>query len=308
MALTPEAIADAHGEDPWAPFRRPMFRALWIASLASNLGSWVQNVGAAWLMTSLAPDPLVVSLVQVASSLPFFLLAIPAGALADVVDRRRLSLFALGGLTAVTALLSALSLANLAGPAALLALTFAIGVGSALLGPALAAIIPDLVPRDEIQSAVSLNGISMNVARAAGPAIGGLVAAAAGAGATFALNAASFLGVWVVLQRWRPAPLERRLPPEELFGAMRAGIRYVRHSPSLRTVLTRTGTFVLPASAVWALLPLYARGELGLGAAGYGILLGFFGAGAVIAGSSFRCCAVVSASSDSPPRLRSPSR
>jgi MFS family permease len=277
-------LADPAGANPWAPFRRPMFRALWTASLASNLGTWIQNVGAAWLMTSLAPEPLIVSLVQVASSLPFFLLAIPAGALADVVDRRRLTLWALGWLTAVTALLAGLAFADLTGPGALLAFTFAIGVGSALLGPALAAIIPDLVPRDEIQSAVSLNGISMNVARAAGPAIGGLVVAAAGVGATFALNAASFLAVWVVLQRWRPAPLERKLPPEDLFGAMRAGVRYVRHSPALHTVLARTGTFVLPASAVWALLPLYARGELGLGAAGYGVLLGFFGAGAVICG------------------------
>jgi MFS family permease len=284
MSVVSEARGDPRFADPWAPLRRPMFRALWIASLASNLGTWIQNVGASWLMTTLAPEPLVVSLVQVASSLPFFLLAIPAGALADVVDRRRLSLLALGWLTAVTALLAGLSFAHLSGPAALLGLTFAIGVGSALLGPALAAIIPDLVPRDEIESAVSLNGISMNVARAAGPAIGGLVAAAAGPGATFALNAASFLAVWVVLRGWRLAPLERKLPPEELFGAMRAGIRYVRHSPPLRNVLVRTGTFVLPASAVWALLPLYARAELGLGAAGFGILLGFFGAGAVSCG------------------------
>jgi len=277
-------VSDPIAVDAWAPLRRTMFRALWIASLASNLGTWIQNVGAAWLMTMLAPDPLVVALVQVASSLPFFLLAIPAGALADVVDRRRLSLLALGWLTAVTALLACLSFAKLAGPATLLGLTFAIGVGGALLGPALAAIIPDLVPRGEIPAAVSLNGISLNLARAAGPAIGGAVVAAAGSGATFAVNAVSFLAVMLVLRRWRPEPLERKLPPEELFGAIRAGARYVRHSPPLRTVLVRTGTFVLPASAVWALLPLYARRELGLGAAGYGILLGFFGLGAVACG------------------------
>src|SRR2546428_6155096 len=153
MDLTQEAIADVRGEDPWAPFRRPMFRALWIASLASTLGSWIQNVGAAWLMPSLAPDPLVVSLVQVASSLPFFLLAIPAGALADVVDRRRLSLVALGWLSASATLLAALTLSDLAGPGTLLGLTFAIGIGSALLAPALAAIIPELVPREEIAPA-----------------------------------------------------------------------------------------------------------------------------------------------------------
>ncbi len=284
MASFPDATRDPRIVDPWAPLRRPTFRALWIATLASNFGTWIQNVGAAWMMTALAPEPLTVALVQVASSLPFFVLAIPAGALADVVDRRRLSLVALGWLAATTALLAALSLADHAGPATLLGLTFMIGIGSALLAPALAAIIPDLVPREEIESAVSLNGISMNVARAAGPAIGGVVVAAAGAGATFALNAFSFVAVMAVLLRWRRAPVERKLPPEELFGAMRAGIRYVRHSPPLRTVLVRTGTFVLPASAVWALLPLYARDSLGLGAAGYGILLGFFGVGAVASG------------------------
>jgi MFS family permease len=266
---------------PWSPLRRPVFRALWIAGLASNLGTWVQNVGAAWLMTSLAPEPFVVALVQAASNLPFFLLAIPAGALADVVDRRRLALVALAWLSASSALLAGLSFAGAIGPAALLALTFAIGVGSALLAPAFAAIVPELVPREEIEPAVSLGGISMNAARAVGPALGGFVVAAAGTGATFALNAASFLAVMAVLARWRREPPERTLPPEELIGAMRAGMRYVRHSPPLRTVLVRTGAFALPASAIWALLPLYARDQLALGPTGYGMLLGFFGVGAV---------------------------
>ena len=266
---------------PWSPLRRPVFRALWIAGLASNLGTWVQNVGAAWLMTSLAPEPFVVALVQAASNLPFFLLAIPAGALADVVDRRRLALVALAWLSASSALLAGLSFAGAIGPAALLALTFAIGVGSALLAPAFAAIVPELVPREEIEPAVSLGGISMNAARAVGPALGGFVVAAAGTGATFALNAASFLAVMAVLARWRREPPERTLPPEELIGAMRAGMRYVRHSPPLRTVLVRTGAFALPASAIWALLPLYARDQLALGPSGYGMLLGFFGVGAV---------------------------
>jgi len=269
---------------PWTPLRRPVFRALWIASLASNLGTWVQNVGAAWLMTSLAPEPFVVALVQAASNLPFFLLALPAGALADVVDRRRLALVALAWLCASAALLAGLALAGWIGPAVLLALTFAIGVGSALLSPAFAAIIPDLVPRDEIEPAVALNGISLNAARAVGPALGGFVVAAAGPGATFALNALSFLAVMAVLARWRREAPERTLPPEELIGAMRAGLRYVRHSPDFRTVLVRTGAFALPASAIWALLPLYARDQLALGPSGYGVLLGFFGVGAVAGG------------------------
>jgi MFS family permease len=272
------------GAGPWAPLRRPAFRALWVASVASNVGTWIQNVGAAWLMTSLAPEPFEVALVQAASSLPFFLLAIPAGALADVVDRRRLALVALGWLTASAAVLAALASLGRVGPGALLALTFAIGAGSALLAPVMAAVIPELVPRAEIEPAVALNGISMNAARAVGPALGGFVVAAAGPGATFALNAASFLAVLLVFARWRRAAPEQRLPPEELIGAMRAGLRYVRHSPALRAVLARTGAFVLPASAVWALLPLYARDQLALGPSGYGLLLGFFGAGAVLGG------------------------
>ena len=266
---------------PWSPLRRPVFRALWIASLASNLGTWAQNVGAAWLMTSLAPEPFVVALVQAASNLPFFVLAIPAGALADVVDRRRLALVALAWLSASALVLAGLAYAGHVGPGTLLALTFAIGLGSALLAPTFAAIVPELVPREEIEPAVSLNGISMNAARAAGPALGGFVVAAAGPGATFALNAASFLAVLAVLARWQREKPERTLPPEELIGAMRAGVRYVRHSPGLQTVLVRSGAFALPASAIWALLPLYARDQLALGPTGYGVLLGFFGVGAV---------------------------
>jgi MFS family permease len=249
----PDAVPgpSASRAGPWAPLRRPLFRALWIAGLGSNVGTWMQNVGAAWLMTSLAPTPLWVSLVQAASSLPFFLLAIPAGALADVVDRRRLLLAALIWMAAATAVLAALALAGAIGPAGLLALTFAIGVGSTFLAPALLAIVPELVSRAEIPAAVSLNGVSMNLARAAGPALGGLVVAAAGAGATFVANAASFLGMIAVLGRWRRPPREGRLPPEDLVGAMRAGLRYVRHSPPMAVVLGRVASFVVPASAVW---------------------------------------------------------
>jgi len=261
-----------------------VFRAIWIAGLLSNLGTWMQNVGAAWLMTSLAPTPLAVALVQAASSLPLFLLAIPAGALADVMDRRRLLIGSLVWLALVTGILGSLALLGAVDPGSLLALTFAIGVGSAFLAPAFLAIVPDLVPRDEIVSAVSLNGISMNLARAAGPALGGAVVALAGAGATFLLNGAAFLGLIVPLARWRRSRREGRLPPEELIGAMRAGLRFARHSRPLRIILARVANFVLPASAVWALLPLYARQELGLDAAGYGLLLGFFGVGAVAGG------------------------
>jgi MFS family permease len=269
---------------PWSPLRRAVFRSLWIAGLASNVGTWMQNVGAAWLMTSLEPTPLWVSMVQAASSLPFFLLAIPAGALADVVDRRRLLLAAQTWLMACTAALAALALAGLVGPGGLLALTFAIGIGSTFVAPAFLAIIPELVPRAEIPAAVSLNGVSMNLARAAGPAAGGLVVAAFGVGFAFLANALSYLGVIGAIARWRRPPREGRLPPEDLIGAMRAGLRYVRHSAPLQLVLVRVAVFVVPGSAVWALLPLYAREQLALGPAGYGLLLGFFGTGAVAGG------------------------
>jgi MFS family permease len=269
---------------PWSPLRRPAFRALWIAGLASNVGTWMQNVGAAWLMTSLEPTPLWVSMVQAASSLPFFFLAIPAGALADVVDRRRLLLVALAWLALTTAALAVFAFTGVVTPGGLLALTFAIGVGSAFAAPAFLAIIPDLVPRNEIPAAVSLNGISMNLARAAGPALGGAVVAMVGAAATFAANAVSYGGVFAAIFRWRRAPEEGQLPPEDLFGAMRTGLRYVRHSRSLQVVLARVALFVVPGSAIWALLPLYAREQLALGPAGYGLLLGFFGTGAVAGG------------------------
>jgi len=286
MSATPASSPPSAAVDPdaWAPLRRATFRALWIAGLASNVGTWMQNVGAAWLMTSLAPTPFWVSMVQAASSLPFFLLAIPAGALADVVDRRRLLLASLAWLTACAAALAGLALADRIGPGGLLALTFAVGAGGALVSPAFLAIIPELVPREEIPAAVSLNGISMNLARAAGPAAGGLVVATLGVGFAFAANALSYLGVVGAIARWRRPPREGRLPPEDLIGAMRAGLRYVRHSAPLKLVLARVAVFVVPGSAVWALLPLYAREQLALGPAGYGLLLGFFGAGAVAAG------------------------
>src|SRR5690606_24363503 len=192
----------------WSPLRHSVFRALWIAGLASNVGTWMQNVGAAWLMTSLAPTPLWVSMVQAASSLPAFLLAIPAGALADVVDRRRLLLAALSWIAGASAVLTALTFAGAIGPAGLLALTFAIGIGAAFVAPAFLAIVPELVPREEIPAAVSLNGISMNLARAAGPAAGGLLIAAAGVGFAFFANALSYLGVIGAIARWRRPPRE----------------------------------------------------------------------------------------------------
>jgi MFS family permease len=267
---------------PWSPLASPLFRGLWIAALVSNIGTWVQDVGAAWLMTSLAPSPLMVALVQAATTLPIFLLALPAGALADVVDRRRLLLVTQGWMLAATGVLGALTFAGATGPWTLLALTFVVGLGAALNAPAWQAIIPELVARPELPAALALNGVGINAARALGPALGGLVVAAAGPGAAFLLNAASFAGVIAVLYRWRRPVRHSTLPAERMMGAILAGLRYVRHAPDLRSVLVRSGAFILSGSALWALLPVVARFDLGLGPGGYGLLLGCLGIGAVL--------------------------
>ena len=258
---------------------------LWIAAFASNMGTWIQDVGAAWLMTTLAPSPAMVALVRTASALPMFLFALPAGALADVLDRRRLLLFTQALMLIAAALLAILTFADWITPFSLLALTFALGVGSALNAPAWQANLAELVPHNQMTSAIALNSASINLARTVGPAIGGLLIAASGPAATFALNAVSFCGVIVVLYRWRRQPVRSVLPAERVLGAIRTGVRYVRHAPAVLAVLTRSISFTLFASSLLALLPSFARFELGRGPTGYGVLLGFFGVGAVIAAS-----------------------
>ncbi|MBV9280318.1 MAG: MFS transporter, partial [Chloroflexi bacterium] len=249
--------------------------------LVSNVGTWMQGVGAAWLMTSLTPSPLLVALMQTATSLPIFLVGLPAGALADVVDRRKLLLVTQAWMLLAALALGLLTRAGLVSAWSLLALTFLLGLGGALSAPAWQAIIPDLVEHRELRSAVALNAMGFNVSRAAGPALGGFVVAAAGAATAFLLNAASFLGVLVVIHRWRQARVESGAPPEDMLGATVAGMRYVRHAPPLQAALVRIGVFILGASALWALLPVVARRELGLDATGYGVVLGSLGLGAV---------------------------
>ncbi len=269
----------------WRALAHRVFFWLWMAALVSNIGTWMQNVGGAWLMTSLSPSPLLVALIQTASSLPILLLALPAGALADIVDRRRLLILSQALMLAAAGTLSSLTILHLTTPILLLVLTFALGLGSALNAPAWQAMIPELVPREDLTAAIALGGINYNAARAIGPALGGIVVAWAGAGATFALNAASFLAVIAVLYRWERVPRPGLLPAERMLGAMRAGLRYVRHAPALRATLVRTAAFTIGGSAVWAVLPLVARFELGLQASGYGLLLGSFGAGAIAGGA-----------------------
>ena len=281
MTTTPPSAADT--TSAWAPLRQPLFRGLWIAAFASNMGTWMQDVGAAWLMTTLSTSPAMVALVRTANAFPMFLLALPAGALADVLDRRRLLLATQTLMLLAAAALAVLTFAGLMTPSLLLGLTLALGLGTALNAPAWQAMVAELVPRSQLTAAVALNSAAINLARSIGPAIAGLVIAASGPAATFALNAVSFCGVIYVLYRWKRKPLESMLPTERVLGAMRSGVRYVRHSPAVLAVLGRSIAFTLFASALLALLPTLARFELGRGPTGYGVLLGFFGIGAVSA-------------------------
>lgn len=278
------------GASIWSPLQQAVFRSVWIALVASNIGTWMQSVGGAWLMTSLTPSPLLVALMQTATSLPILLFGLPAGALADVVDRRKLLLVTETGLLLVALTLGLLTLAGAMSAWSLLALTFLMGLGAAFDGPAWQAVVSDLIDRRELPSAVSLNIVGFNVARAVGPALGGFVVAGAGPAAVFMLNAASFLAVLVVVYRWRRnsdaqgtsgTELLREAPPEEMLGATSAGIRYLRHAPALQAVLVRTGVFIFGASALWALMPVVTSQELGFDATGYGVVLGSLGLGAV---------------------------
>lgn len=274
-------VAKTDTPSTWSPLRHTIFRWLWIASVASNIGTWFQNVGASWMMTLLTPSPTLVALVQAATSLPMFLLSLPAGAVADVLDRRRLLLATQAWMTLSAFGLWAFTAAGATTPWLLLTFTFLLGLGAALNGPAWQASIPEMVPREELPAAVTLGSIGFNIARAAGPALAGLVVAASGPAVTFLVNAVSFLGVLVVLFFWRRPAEEAVLPAERILGAMTTGLRYVRHAPEVLAPIIRGTTFVLCGASLWALLPLVARNELKAGAQGYGLLLGALGVGAV---------------------------
>ena len=278
-----EIVAPEARMSPWAPLQYPVFRALFIAQLASNLGTLMQNVGSAWLMGDLGASPFLIALVPTAAMLPVLFFGIPAGALADIFDRRRLLIGGQLWMLACAGALAAMSFADVVTPFSLLALTFGLGIGSALTFPAFQAIQPDLVPPHEFRQAYALSTLTFNVGRAVGPALGGLVVALAGAGWVFLLNALSFLAIIGVLVWWRQPADEMDMPVETFGGAVRAGLRYAAHSPNLRGVLNRTALFCLPGAAMQALLPIVARNRLGLGSGGYGLLLGCFGLGAASA-------------------------
>jgi len=263
---------------PWAPLGEPLFRSLWIASVISYTGTWMQNVGAGWLMTQMTMNPLMVGLVQAAGAVPVFLVILPAGALADMVDRRRFLLLTQGWMVLASATLGILTLTSCVGPWVLLLFTFLLGLGAVMNDPAWQAITPELVPAKQHASAVALNSAGFNVARAVGPAMGGLIVAAVGCGTTFLLNAFSFLGVILFLYRWK-RPIEARRKTQRVWSAIGDGFSYVRESGLAKSVLLRTGTFSVAAVAMLALLPIIARPY---GARGYGVLLGCFGLGALL--------------------------
>jgi MFS family permease len=267
---------------PWAPFRRPTFTVLWTATVIANIGTWMYNAASGWLMTTLDPDPLIVSLVQAATTLPMFLFALPAGAVADIFDKRKFLIVVEAVTTAVSALFAALVWRGWATPGNLLLFTFLIGAASALAAPAWQSIVPQLVPKEDLQPAIAANSVGINISRALGPALGGLTIAGLGIAAPFWFNAISNLGIVGALMWWRPpAKPARHLPAERFGGALRAGFRYARHNPHLRATLMRAVGFFLFGSAYWALLPLVARGQIAGGPELYGVLLGAIGAGAV---------------------------
>jgi MFS family permease len=270
-------IGNARADVAWAPLREPLFRSLWVAAVVSYTGTWMQNVGAGWLMTQLTDDPLMVSLVQAAAAIPVFLVVLPAGALADIMDRRRLLLWTQSWMVAAALALGVLTLRNAVSPWMLLAFTFIMGMGAVMNDPAWQAITPEVVSAQRHASAVALNSAGFNVARAVGPALGGFVVEAAGAGWSFLLNGASFLGVIFFLYRWKRAPHEP-LPTRGVSKAIREGFRYVRGAPQVRSVLIRTGAFSFGATSLLALLPVVCQPH---GAQGYGFLLTCFGVGAL---------------------------
>ena len=272
----------------WSPLRQPLFRNRLIASMTSNTGSWMQDTAGTWLMTALTTSPFLIALMQTAASLPVLLLGLPAGATADILDRRRLLLFWASWMLVAAVVLSALTMTGFVAAWSLLLLTFLLNIGAAMNAPTWQAIVPELVHREELPEAIALNSAAFNVARAVGPALGGLAVAAfasamLGAGVVFCINAASFLAVLIFIYRWKRTPwFTSALPAERLLASMRSGLRYTRFTPVMRAILVRAFLQTFCVSGMWALLAVVARQDLHRGALGYGILMGCIGLGAVV--------------------------
>ncbi|MBO3758488.1 MFS transporter [Ciceribacter sp. L1K22] len=264
-----------------SPLGNSTFRSIWFASIASNLGGLIQGVGAAWMMASISTSENMVALVQASTTLPIMLFSLASGAIADSFDRRRVMLSAQIFMFVVSALLTTFAYLDLIGPWGLLAFTFMIGCGVALNNPSWQASVGDMVGRDDLPAAVSLNSMGFNITRSVGPAIGGVIVATAGAAAAFAANSLSYFALMYALWRWKPDSGRSTLPRERLGSAIAAGLRYVSMSPNLGKVLFRGFMFGLTASAIMALLPIVARDLVDGGPLTYGLMLGAFGAGAI---------------------------
>jgi len=252
-----------------------------VSNLISDIGTFMQTVGAAWLMTSLTKNPLYIALIQTASALPFFLLALPAGSIGDIFDRRKLILGTETWMLIIAVVLTVATFTGVMTPWLLLLLTLGLSIGDAVESPTWRAIFPELVDKEELPAALALNGIEFNLARAVGPGLGGFIVASVGVGAAFAFNALSFFGVIAVIERWKRPVRESTMPAETFGGATFAAIRYVRYSPGIRRLLLRSAVLIFFTSSFWALLPTAAR-ELSKSSIAYGFLLGSFGLGAVL--------------------------
>ena len=276
------AVSRARLSAPWGAFRHPLFTVIWLATVVSNLGSWVSAAASGWLMTALNPDPFIVSLIQVATNLPLFVLALPAGALTDIVDRRKLLLYSEVAVLGSGVALALLVSSHLITPAGLLIMTALISAAAALGAPPWQAVVSELVPRPDLPSAVSLNSLGINISRAIGPALGGLLVSAFGYGPPFWIDAFSNAGVIMALLYWKNRPKRTaELPPETFGGAIMLGLRHARYNPHLSATLVRAAAFFMFASAYWALLPLVARTQQSAGPGLYGSLLAAIGAGAI---------------------------
>ena len=277
-AVQPESGLLARG-GALAPFRYPAFRAIWIANLASNVGSMIQAVGAAWLMTELTPQHRLIALVQASNTVPVMLLGLFAGAIADNYDRRRVMIAAQSMMLVVSAILAALAWQGLVGPYMLLAMTFAVGMGTALNGPAWQASVRLQVGHRDLPQAISLNAIAFNLARSVGPALGGLVISIWNPSLAFGLNAISYVGMIVVLLRWHPETI--RPTPQPMLRSIMVGVNFCARSGPIRRVLLRGAAFGMGAIACQALMPGIARDQLHSSAVGYGVMLGAFGIGSI---------------------------
>jgi MFS family permease len=278
QVLQPKSTASP---GPWRPLRNSTFRNLLVSNLVSDIGTFMQSVGAAWLMTSLTNNTLYIALIQTATALPFFLLALPAGSFGDIFDRRKLILGTETWMFGVAVVLTVATVFGVMTPWLLLLLTLGLSIGDAVESPSWRAIFPELVSKEDLPAALALNGIEFNLARALGPGLGGFIVAAVGVVAAFSFNAFSFLGVIAVIARWKRPARKSTLPLETFRGATLAAARYVRYSPGIRTLLLRSAVLIFFTSSFWAHLPTAAR-DISKSPITYGFLLGFFGLGAVL--------------------------